>query len=454
MPIRLAPKSPEIGDLDGFDKHDLFQASRMGERLAEIIRDLEGPAVIAIDGSWGTGKTTFVRQWAGMLRDKSHPVVYFDAFEHDHLDDPFMALFTHLLKASTKRDDPILMTHKDKLIRAVAPLVKPILGSVADGALRRVSLGLIDPEDMRKRIDSANEKEPSDPQAAVAEAVEQIERQTVCVDAFRKALSDSVSQLGQGTEPDGDQGTESDEEPTAVAPLVFIVDELDRCRPSYALSLLERIKHVFSTDNVCFVLVTNVDSLAAMAEKTYGFKNGGEYLQKFYHRRIDIRTVLGHHARSAGVAYMAHLAAQRGIVWEGDRYDCIVLDNLIRIHDISFRGQERIMASFGLLYKRAGFTEYLIMAASLCVMRLVRPDLFDAAKKGPIPYADTKRFLRIDNTWRAGEQVEKCWREFAGEVAVQGQYTWGLMRPASEEEYRWGIARICDTIQLFQPLES
>lgn len=446
MPTRLAPKPPRIGDLDGFDKHDLFHAKRMGERLADIIGDIEGPAVIAIDGSWGTGKTTFVRQWAGLLRQRRHPVVYFDAFEHDHLNDPFLALFTHLLKASAAPDKPVLMTHKDKLIRAVAPLVKPVLGSGADAALRRASLGIIDRKDILQRRQESAEKEPSDPQAVVAEAVEQIEGQAVCVDAFRDALSDCVSDLGQRNETD----TES----TAVAPLVFIVDELDRCRPSYALRLLERIKHVFSTENVCFVLVTNVDSLAAMAEKTYGFKNGRDYMQKFYHRRIDIRTVLRRRARNSEVAYMSHLATQRGIVWEDDRYDSIVLDNLMRVHDVSFRGQERIMASFGLLYTRAGFTEYQIISASLCVMRLVRPDLFVAAKNGPIPYSDTKQFLRIDDKWRAADLVEKCWREFAGEVAVQGRYSWGSRRPASEEEYRWGIARICNTIELFQPLEG
>ena len=445
VPIRLAPRPPEIGDLDGFNKHDLFHAKRMGERLADIIGDMEGPAVIAIDGSWGTGKTTFVRQWAGLLRDRHHPVVFFDAFEHDHLDDPFMALFTHLLKASARRDEPTLMTHRDKLIEAVTPLVKPVLGSVANAALRRASLGLVDPDDMRKRIDSTSEKRPTDPQAVVAAAVGQIERQAACVDAFRKTLSDCVSQLSQRREPD--------EKSTAVAPLVFVVDELDRCRPSYALSLLERIKHVFSTDNMCFVLVTNVDSLAAMAEKTYGFNNGREYLQKFYHRRIDITSVLGSETRSPAAAYLDHIAAGWGIDRSAGRYDRIVLDNLIRVHDISLRGQERVMASFGLLYSSAGHAEYQIIAASLCVMRLVRPDLFDAARKGPIPYSDTKRFLGIDNAWRAGERVEKCWREFAGEVE-QGQYSWGNWEPISEHKYRRMIAKICDTIELFQPLEG
>lgn len=444
MPTRLAPKPPEIGDLDGFDKHDLFRAKPMGERLADIICDLEGPAVIAIDGSWGTGKTTFVRQWAGMLRQRRHPVVYFDAFEHDHLDDPFMALFTHLLKASATPDEPILMTRRDHLIRAVTPILKPALGSVADAALHRASFGLIDRQDIRERIDSANEKEPSDPTAVVAEAVKQIERQAGRVDTFRETLSDCVAELGQTEETD----TESD----VIAPLIFIVDELDRCRPSYALSLLERIKHVFSTDNVCFVLVTNVDSLAAMAEKMYGFKNGREYLQKFYHRRIDITSALGGETRSPANAYMDHLAAGLGIDWAASRYDRIVLHNLIRVHNVSLRGQERIMASFGLLYDRADLpsSQYQIIVASLCVMRLVRPNLFAAAKKGPIPYSDIGPFLGIDNRWPAADEVEKCWREFAGEVAEHGQYSWGRWR-ASEEEYRRGIAAICDTIELFQP---
>ena len=442
MPTRLAPKPPEIGNLDGFDKHDLFRAKGMGARLADILCDLEGPAVIAIDGSWGTGKTTFVRQWAGMLRQRRHPVVYFDAFEHDHLDDPFMALFTHLLDASATPDEPILMTHRDQLIRAVTPLVKPVLGSVGDAALHRASLGLIDPQDIRGRIASANDKEPSDPTAVVADAVRQIGRQAGRVEAFREALSDCVSELGQSKETD----TESD----AVAPLIFIVDELDRCRPSYALSLLERIKHVFSTDHVCFVLVTNVDSLADMAEKTYGFKNGREYLQKFYHRRIDISSVLRSESQSPGDMYLDHLAAKLGIDWTAGRYDRIVLENLVRVHDVSLRGQERIMTSFGLLQESANFFEYQIMAASLCVMRLVQPDLFAAAKKGAIPYDRTKPFLGMDSKWQAADEVQKCWREFAGVVADQGRYSWGRWG-ASEDEYRRQIAMICGTIELFQP---
>ena len=50
---------------------------------------------------------------------------------------------------------------------------------------------------------------------------------------------------------------EKDKESSLPRPLVVIIDELDRCKPTYALDLLEKIKHIFDAKNVCFVLVTN-----------------------------------------------------------------------------------------------------------------------------------------------------------------------------------------------------
>lgn len=43
--------------------------------------------------------------------------------------------------------------------------------------------------------------------------------------------------------------------------IVFIIDELDRCRPDYALNLLEIIKHFFTVPNVHFVLGVNLREL-------------------------------------------------------------------------------------------------------------------------------------------------------------------------------------------------
>jgi len=86
--MRLVPPPLDITDDEGFER-DIFQAKEAGERLANVVTDLEGHSVIVLDGNWGTGKTTFIKQWAGLLRTEGgHPVVYLDAFRSDHLSDP------------------------------------------------------------------------------------------------------------------------------------------------------------------------------------------------------------------------------------------------------------------------------------------------------------------------------------------------------------------------------
>ena len=45
-------------------------------------------------------------------------------------------------------------------------------------------------------------------------------------------------------------------------PLVVMIDELDRCRPSYAVEFLETAKHLFDVDRIVFVLAVNREQLA------------------------------------------------------------------------------------------------------------------------------------------------------------------------------------------------
>ena len=66
-------------------------------------------------------------------------------------------------------------------------------------------------------------------------------------------------------------------------PLVVVVDELDRCRPSYAIELLETAKHLFAVDRVVFVLAVNRAQLAESVRALYGsgFNSEG-YLRRFF----------------------------------------------------------------------------------------------------------------------------------------------------------------------------
>ncbi|MFX2103355.1 P-loop NTPase fold protein, partial [Acinetobacter baumannii] len=71
-------------------------------------------------------------------------------------------------------------------------------------------------------------------------------------------------------------------------PLVFIVDELDRCKPEFAIRLIERIKHFFDIPKVVFILAVNKKQLEESINSFYGFTSSSKYLEKF----IDITVLL------------------------------------------------------------------------------------------------------------------------------------------------------------------
>ena len=69
---------------------------------------------------------------------------------------------------------------------------------------------------------------------------------------------------------------------TTQRPLVFIIDELDRCRPAYAVQCLEHVKHVMDVPGVVFVLGINRDELCKAVQHTNGQIDASTYLQRFF----------------------------------------------------------------------------------------------------------------------------------------------------------------------------
>ena len=65
-------------------------------------------------------------------------------------------------------------------------------------------------------------------------------------------------------------------------PLVFIIDELDRCRPTFSIELLERVKHIFDVPGMVFVFGVNRDELCSSIKSIYGEIEADVYLRRFF----------------------------------------------------------------------------------------------------------------------------------------------------------------------------
>ena len=449
MSLRLAPKPLDIDPLDGFSKSDIFKAAETGERLANIVSDLDGHSVIVLDGPWGTGKSVFVQQWAGLLRTRGHPVVYFDAFAHDHLDDAFFPLFAQLLRA-TASAGPALDRFRRALIGKAMPLVRSIPTLLTDLAVRVGTGGILTGKDVRETLEQSRDGDAA--RAMMEERLNLVETHRESVGAFRTELERAVSEM------DEDDGK---------PPLIFIIDELDRCRPTYALSVLERMKHVFDANGVCFVLVTHLTELTAMVRRAYGLIDADSYLEKFYHRRFDFTKLLMRGSDRLRRRYLDHLASGMNLPRESTDYTTITINNLIRLYDISLRGQEQIMLNLSLFHSAASgrigdvavpTQENLcrfILGAGLCVMRYVKPQLFQAASMTRLKFSDTQSFLNLDQ-WTEissdGIGMVEYWWKAATVDGVEYMTEQEKVGPDPRQKLRWGKSRlvdICSDIELF-----
>ena len=258
MPIRIQPKEIEIPPDDPF-AYDLLGRRQPVEVFTRLITDVEGPCAVALDAAWGAGKTTFLKMWAQHLRNEHYPVVEFNAWETDASGDPFLALSTEItsgLRDWGKR--PVGLK-----IQRTEMLAKQVLRRTAPGALRfAASFVPVVGGELGHVAGSWAE----DALSGYAEAKRTVRQ-------YRSSLEEmAVAHWGASSHK----------------PVVVFIDELDRCRPSYAVELLETAKHIFSVEHMVFVLAVNRSELAHSVRALYGEGFGaGAYLRRFFD--VDFR---------------------------------------------------------------------------------------------------------------------------------------------------------------------
>lgn len=239
-------------------------------RFVEILDAVDDCCVIALDGGWGSGKTFFVKQ-AKMILDASNPYVtiyerdddkvimttwnrdhrgypaaispqisvYFDAWENDNDDDPLLSIVYEILKS-----------------------VKTDYSFKANINLGKLAAGIFELLTGRKAQPLIDALKQEDPFSSIQSG---------------RDIRGSVNEFFNSLLPE--QGGR----------LVIFIDELDRCKPSFAVRLLERIKHYFSNGNITFVLSINTHELQNTVRQYYGSSfDAYRYLDRFFDLRISL----------------------------------------------------------------------------------------------------------------------------------------------------------------------
>lgn len=431
----LYPPEPQIGDEDGFTpENDIFGLREFGSSLTNLVTNVDQPLVLTLDGPWGSGKSIFAKQWAGELRKRGLPVILFDAFANDHQEDAFIALSAEIVAQVKGQEDtkPLLDEFVARAKKA-GTILTPV---VANAVLRTLTAGLASGEDLKVVIEAARaiSEDASAPlESAIAERLQRAEEDRKSLDAFRDALKDLASGLSQKTAKEGEGNPQG--------PLVFIIDELDRCRPPFALSILERIKHLFSVKGICFVLVTNLTQLETAVRGAYGSDTEARgYLEKFFHIRVRLpnyprlRDQTGSGQRYLGYLWnhMLPRSAHPGVDQETFR----IVDALAQKFELQLRSLERVVGTIALASAASTPHRPIIspIVAPLAVMRLLSRDLYDNAKDGVLTWPRAEEFLK-PHTWanqEAAASVSNWWRVATGAQVPDGEWVRNLGRAAAQ----------------------
>ncbi|MNL17236.1 KAP family P-loop domain protein [compost metagenome] len=135
-------------------------------------------------------------------------------------------------------------------------------------------------------------------------------------------------------------------------PIVIFIDELDRCRPDFAVQMLEVIKHTLEVEGVQFVLITNTQQLRASINHCYGHQvDAQRYLDKFIKFSFQLSTFLLHpqghdkQRKLAAVEYFSNLVKKSTSlsvtdIAEHNNAVCRFTHNLIAINNLSLREVE------------------------------------------------------------------------------------------------------------------
>ncbi len=243
-PLKLVEQEPDpVEPWTG----DVLGRKETGDRLTRIIEGQEAPFVISLDGRWGTGKTFLLKRWAQDLRiqDPGWQAIYYNAWEDDFAADPLLAIIAQL----TEHLGESFGERVGKLIELAGPLLYHG-ASVATLVGAGIPLPPL----------------PLDSDDSPAEKLDDYQQKRSAKDDLRKALGRLASEVQRDTGQ----------------PLIFIIDELDRCRPTFAIELLERVKHIFDVPNIVFVFGINRSELVKSLKSVYGEIDAGIYLRRFF----------------------------------------------------------------------------------------------------------------------------------------------------------------------------
>jgi hypothetical protein len=396
--MKLVTPSLVVEDSDGF-RNDVLQRQQFGDALSNLVARSTDELVISLDGKWGEGKTTFVKMWQGLLKEKGIPSIYIDAFQNDYTEDAFISIASAI---TSYVDQHSAEAQKNSDFKNKAKKVGVrLLSWTARIGIKAATLGIIKESDI-DALSEIGDDVAVDASETIADLVKERlsahGKETELIQSFRESLSDLPATL-----MDNSSGR-----------LVIVIDELDRCKPSFAVEVLEKIKHLFSVKNVVFLLVMHKQQLEEAIRSVYGSNiDAHTYLQKFINVETSIPKRVSDPYSNDIELYIKKLIQLHDITtWGDDRniVDCLI--PFAQHFNLSLRQLEKVFTNLAIIYSTSGENHLRLVPiiVFIAVVKVVNPNVFGDLLLGKISFSSLCEQLGFQELNEEDESKRKLFR--------------------------------------------
>lgn len=233
------------------------------DKREEYKENSENGLVILLNGKWGSGKTQFLKDLeAQIINNNQYKLLKkYNAWENDIFDDSVIPLFSNI-------------NNKTSFNKNVSKLID-VTSSVSSKKIDSIIIKLL-----KSFIKT---KTGFDIDDNLGEFLSDIEKEMKKTDNYLKSYNefDNIKKK-----------IRKDLIKICNEPSVFIIDELDRCNPSFAISTLETIKHFFDIENCIFIVAVDKEQLGESVKTVFGQNmNADLYFSKFFDYQFDLSAI-------------------------------------------------------------------------------------------------------------------------------------------------------------------
>lgn len=254
---------------------DLLNRTGIIEQIMQLLNTISDNRLsrtFTLSGTWGTGKTFVLNRLMKQLLDyqdgEKFFVFHYNCWQYDYYEEPLIAIVAAMLDSVDQESHLFSQSLREKAKEGMT-FAKPILENIAKEFIKKkigiditdlISLFKEGAESLGKFYDSAADAHEYDKYYS-----------------FKKAIVSAQEGIRSLTQN---------------RTVVVIVDEMDRCLPSYAIKVMERLHHLFANlDNTAVILAVDKDQLDQTVQQIFGADTDTtKYLKKFINFEVQLDT--------------------------------------------------------------------------------------------------------------------------------------------------------------------